>query len=436
MVKVLERNDIRRVLAATILAAAVLARSAPDASAQEVRNTSYVTKSGERVLRIETVVPTSKDNVWKAWTVPQELSKWIAPVAAIDLKIGGTISTNYDEKATIGNPGTIQLPIINYIEKQLITLKVNLNEKFPIRIRDEDHNLQEIVQIVDLGDGKTKVVSSMVGWGTGKDWDQTYDFFARGNKWTYRQLAKYLSVTTAAAAPSADPSREHMVKIVAQLQRADYEGDRAGLKRLYDHLVPIPADKKLASRVFYWRGFALWRRAMNGFNESVDTKELEEDLRQAVTEFDESMRMDPGFVDPKVGAISCLSNLLSLNQKSAARVQELVAQAVPLRKEAEAAEPENPRLLWVLGPICWYAPPERGCSQDKAMEMERKGLEAARKQKGVTSDPLEPSWGSQNCWRLLHGPTCTGPHRTWMQPSSMLVQRWLLFRTGVTCGTF
>jgi uncharacterized protein YndB with AHSA1/START domain len=187
-------NALRRVLASSTLVMAVLLRSAPGAAGQDVHNTSYVTKSGERVLRIETVVPASPDVVWNAWTVPQELSKWIAPVVAIDLRIGGTISTNYDQKANIRSPGTIRLPIINYIEKQLITLKVNLNEKFPRSTRDQDRNLQEIVQIVDLGDGRTKIVSSMVGWGAGKDWDQTYEFFARGNEWTYRELAKYLAV--------------------------------------------------------------------------------------------------------------------------------------------------------------------------------------------------------------------------------------------------
>jgi uncharacterized protein YndB with AHSA1/START domain len=157
---------MRRILASTILVAAVFAQSVSSAAAQDVRNTSYVTKSGERVLRIETVVPATTESVWKAWTDPQELSKWIAPVVAIDLKIGGKISTNYDQKATIGNQGTIQLPIINYVEEQLITLKVNLTDKFPKKVRDEDRNLQEIVQIVDLGGGKTEVVSSMVGWGT------------------------------------------------------------------------------------------------------------------------------------------------------------------------------------------------------------------------------------------------------------------------------
>ena len=136
---------MRRILALTILAAAVLAQSVSGAAAQDVRNTSYVTKSGERVLRIETFVPVSTEDVWKVWTAPQELSKWIAPVVAIDLRIGGTISTNYDQKAAIGNPGTIPLPIINYIEKQLITLKVNLNDKFPKKVRDEDHDLQDFV---------------------------------------------------------------------------------------------------------------------------------------------------------------------------------------------------------------------------------------------------------------------------------------------------
>jgi len=209
------------------------------------------------------------------------------------------------------------------------------------------------------------------------------------------------------SASEAGGSREHVNTIVTQIQRADYEGDRTALKHLYADLTPVAHPTSLASRVRYWRGFALWRRAMNGFNESVDPKELEDDLTQAVSEFDEAARIDPGFVDAKIGAISCLSNLIFLNQKNAARVQQLVAKAVPVRKEAEATEPENGRLLWVLAPICWYAPPERPCSQSKALDMLQKGLEQARRQKGLTSDPLEPSWGEPEllaalAWSNLH----------------------------------
>ena len=400
--QILKRNDIRRILASTILLAAGFGQSAPGVAAQEVRNTSYITKSGERVLRIETVVPVSTESVWKSWTAPQELSKWIAPVVAIDLKIGGTISTNYDPKAAIGATGTIRLPIINYIEKQLITLKVNLNEKFPKSTRGEDHNLQEIVQIVDLGDGKTKVVSSMVGWGIGKDWGQTYDFFARGNEWTYRQLAKYLSslapVAMAVPAPAVDASHDQAVKIVAQILRADYEGDRAALNHLYEQLVPFADEPELASHVRYWRGFAKWRRGINGFNETPTPKDLAEDLTEGESEFDAAIQRDPGFVDAKVGAASCIVLRMFLEgtfskEKDPQRLRGILAPASQLITEAEAAAPDNPRLLWVVGPNQWNTPPERGGGQDKALATYQRGLDAIREHKENTSDPLEPTWG-------------------------------------------
>jgi hypothetical protein len=55
----------------------------------------------------------------------------------------------------------------------------------------------------------------------------------------------FISVTAPAAA--VDPPREQVIKIVAQIQRADYEGDRAALKRLYEELMPAEQGTKLAS---------------------------------------------------------------------------------------------------------------------------------------------------------------------------------------------
>jgi tetratricopeptide (TPR) repeat protein len=204
-------------------------------------------------------------------------------------------------------------------------------------------------------------------------------------------------------ASAAGPGRQPVIKIVTQIQRADYEGDRAALKRLYDELTPFVEDKELASRVRYWRGFALWRRVINGFNESVDPKEQEQDLDQALDEFGKAAASDPAFVDAKVGAESCLGFLIGLHPNDAPRVQELIARGTPLRKEIEAAAPENPRFLWVQGSIQWYVPPERGGGQAKAMETYQKGLEAARKQKGTVTDPLEPSWGEPELLMSLAG---------------------------------
>lgn len=132
---------------------------------------------------------------------------------------------------------------------------------------------------------------------------------------TFRVLAMLL--ISAVSASAADLSRDHLIRIVTQIQRADYEGDRAALKRLYGELVPPMAEnEEMASPVRYWRGFSVWRRAINGFND----KAVEEDLQQAVNEFDEAARKDPGFVDAKVGVLSCLSFLaFGLNLTDSAR---------------------------------------------------------------------------------------------------------------------
>lgn len=161
-------------------------------AAQTVQNTSSQARARERVLRIEAIVPNSREEVWAAFATVEGLRRWVAPVVALDLRAGGSLLTHYDERAEIGSAGTIETTILNYLEAELITFKVNLNESFSDKLRSEDSNLQEIVQFTALDDGGTKLISTMVGWGTGPDWDEVYDFFARGNEWTYRQLVDAL----------------------------------------------------------------------------------------------------------------------------------------------------------------------------------------------------------------------------------------------------
>jgi DNA phosphorothioation-dependent restriction protein DptG len=113
----------------------------------------------------------------------------------------------------------------------------------------------------------------------------------------------------------ANDTAKQVVPIVAQIQHADYAGDQSAMKKGYDDLKPFLENEELASRIRYWRGFAQWRRAINGFNDSVDPKELEQDLKTALDEFSIAMEKDPTFVDAKIGTISCLGYLAFLNRK-------------------------------------------------------------------------------------------------------------------------
>lgn len=190
--------------------------------------------------------------------------------------------------------------------------------------------------------------------------------------------------------------REAIEGLVAKIRRADYEGDRTALQKLHAELEPFASDEKLAAQVHYWLGFALWRRAVNGFNENVDQPEQEKDLNQAISDFEAAIAKQPDFVDAKIGALGCGGLLLYLRQSNptgegardtyAGKV--LIAKVTKWSNEAKTAEPDNPRLLWVSGPAVFV----RGGGPDKAIEVYRKGLEKIREQSAPT-DGLVPAWG-------------------------------------------
>jgi len=198
----------------------------------------------------------------------------------------------------------------------------------------------------------------------------------------------------AARATAAGPARDQVLRIVNQIKRADYEGDRVALQRLRLQLTPYIVNKDLSSRVHYWRGFALWRRAINGFNDHVDPKDLQADLLQALDEFDDAVTKDPAFVDAKIAALGCAGYLaFGTGEKDPEHIRQWIAKGRNLQAEAQAADPDNPRLMWVDGPGVWFTPPEHGGGQAKAMEIYKKGLETIRKTKTASSDPMEPAWG-------------------------------------------
>jgi hypothetical protein len=158
---------------------------------QSVENTSYKNQSGEKVLRLETILPLSISSAWQLFTTDQKLKTWLAPVVHIELKTGGYILTNYDSTKKLTDKSSINSTIINFITNEMLTLKVNLNDNFPESVKTADSNLQHIIQLIQIDSTHTKIVSSMVGFGEGIDWDKTYAFFLKGNEWTFKELLNH-----------------------------------------------------------------------------------------------------------------------------------------------------------------------------------------------------------------------------------------------------
>ena len=85
-------------------------------------------------------------------------------------------------------------------------------------------------------------------------WDLMRANSGRATKAVWATLMVSLMASHVAIGAS---SREQIIEVVRQIQRADYEGDREALKRLHGTPAPYVSDKELASRVQYWRAFAL-----------------------------------------------------------------------------------------------------------------------------------------------------------------------------------
>src|SRR5438477_12148043 len=108
------------------------------------------------------------------------------------------------------------------------------------------------------------------------------------------------------ALPSASPQKveARLSELVAAVRSADYRGDRAALERLDAELGRLP-DSSLEEYRSYWRGFARWRRAMNGFNETPQPADLQSDAEAALCHFRAALERPPGRIEARLATTGC-----------------------------------------------------------------------------------------------------------------------------------
>lgn len=208
----------------------------------------------------------------------------------------------------------------------------------------------------------------------------------------------------ACSSPAAHPDSEtRLTELVAEVRSADYRGDRAALARLDSALERLPSSP-LDDHRDYWRGFARWRRALNGFNETPTPGDLTSDLEGAIARFRSALERHPGWIEPRLAMAGCWSNLIYLAGDDAAKRQAILAEAVPVLRSIQTEGPDNPRVLWIVGGIQLGAPPPTGGDPVKASATMRHGVECAwREAAGGTSSGWAPAWGgAENLMNLAY----------------------------------
>jgi hypothetical protein len=210
-----------------------------------------------------------------------------------------------------------------------------------------------------------------------------------------------------APTPGPRPAQSELSELVAEVRSADYRGDRAALARLDGALSDLAPSEYRS----YWQGFARWRRALNGFNETPTPTDLVVDLETAVARFRASLERRPDWIEAKLALVGCWGNLIYLAGSDAERRKAILAESGPTFQWVMANAGDNPRALWIRGGMEFGAPPPIGGDFAKAAATLEHGVACAWREapSGTARPAWEPAWGGpENLMNLAymyaHGP--------------------------------
>ncbi len=146
------------------------------------------------------------DDVWAAFTTKEGIESWMVPIAEVDLRIGGTIKTNYNKAAGIGGPGTIVHHILSLEPKRMISSRFDAPENAKaVKIAEKAWG---ITYFDSLAPKKTRVTVVACGYGEGPEWDTARAFFEKGNAYTLDKLKERFKPSSEAGAKSASSAKD------------------------------------------------------------------------------------------------------------------------------------------------------------------------------------------------------------------------------------
>lgn len=203
-----------------------------------------------------------------------------------------------------------------------------------------------------------------------------------------------LLLAAAGGSPALASSDEARLRqAVGAITAADFRGERARLRELASGLEQVKKGQLAAYRE-YWRGFALWRSAINGANATPAPSDVRSDLEGAIEAFRAAERLAPDWIEPKIGLLFSWTGLAYVpgGVGAAVSAEEFVAVRSLVRDKAQ----DNPRALWFFGGALLFAPKDRGGDPARAAETYRRGVAAARSEALARAETPAwiPAWGA------------------------------------------
>ena len=165
---------------------------ASDPSEAPIQSRIIRTQAEDLVLLQEVVVEASVQRVWEAYTTEEGWRAWASPAVEIDLRAGGTIRTHYGPEASVGDPGTNTLHILNYVPERLLTLQAEVEERWPEVMKEDAGNLMNVIVFEPLSSNHSRILSYGVGYRDSEAYDELMAFFIPANEELFQVLKDYL----------------------------------------------------------------------------------------------------------------------------------------------------------------------------------------------------------------------------------------------------
>jgi uncharacterized protein YndB with AHSA1/START domain len=177
-------------LAAALAAPALAADKFPD-----VTVATFTEAGGSRSLQFSIDIDAPAKLVFDAFTDASLITRWESALAVIDLRQGGSMEESYTPGAKGGDPENIRHEIIAYVPGRMLVYR-NTNAPSRLPGRELYKQVVSVLEVQDLGPGRSRLVVSQAGYGPGAEFDKLYAFFKAENPEAMHDLKTALESPT------------------------------------------------------------------------------------------------------------------------------------------------------------------------------------------------------------------------------------------------
>lgn len=128
----------------------------------------------ERSLNFTIDINAPVDTVWSRWTTPTGIRKFFAADSRIELQTMGRLDFYMNPAAPEGQRGAENNRVLAWQQNKMLSFTWDAPPHYP-EIRKQ--RTVVIVRFNDLGNKKTNVTLTQIGFGSGKEWDDVYNYF-------------------------------------------------------------------------------------------------------------------------------------------------------------------------------------------------------------------------------------------------------------------